>query len=48
MDYRLKTGHFKQKLSDGGDEIDWAGDETTKNNILESNESFFSNWQHIK
>lgn len=30
MDYRLKTGHFKQKLSDGGDEIDWARDETTK------------------
>jgi hypothetical protein len=30
MDYRLKTGHFKQKFSDGGDETDWTGGETTK------------------
>lgn len=30
MDYRLKTGHYKQKLSDGGNENDWAEDETTK------------------
>lgn len=43
MDHRLKTGCFKQEVSDGGDEIDWAGDETIKNSILESNESFSSN-----
>lgn len=29
MDYRLKTGHYKQKLGDRGNENDWTEDETT-------------------
>lgn len=44
MNYKLKTGHLKQKkFGDGGDEINWAGDETTQNSILKSNKSFYSN-----
>lgn len=30
MDYRLKRGHFKQKLSDGTDKIDWVRGEQQK------------------
>lgn len=30
MDYRLKTEHYKQKLSAQGKENDWAEDEGTK------------------
>ena len=43
----LKIKNRTLKKSDVSDEIDWTRDETTKNSILESNESFSSNWQYI-